>query len=127
MKKYRIVGIISDKSKAVVLSSDDFTELVDPTKFNSYSESCYIQTSDKEAIKEIVEGLGYSSVTYSQENARSSFISQRISGQSTRIISLSIMTIGITIYLILLIRSSMFQKIKEIGIMFHLVLIKQCQ
>lgn len=117
IKKYRIVGIINDKSKAVVLSSEDFSELVDSTKFNSYSGSCYIQTSDKEAIKEIVEGLGYSNVTYSQENARSSFISQRISDQSTRIISLSIMTIGITIYLILLIRSSMFQKIKEIGIM----------
>ncbi len=116
-KKYKIVGIVNNKSKSVVLSSDDFNEIVDPTKFNTYSDRCYISTSDREAVKELVENMGYSSVFYSQENARSTFISQRISDQATRIISLSIMTIGIVIYLILLIRSSMFQKIKEIGIM----------
>ena len=123
---YTIAGIVDNKSISVIFKETEYDRIIDNIKLEDdsyyssyipYHDLIYISTKNTKETKNILLDYGFSNVDISSEVARQKFILNRINNEMTRMITLLIMAIGILTYLIFMIRSSMFDRIKDIGIM----------
>ncbi|MCB9498795.1 MAG: ABC transporter ATP-binding protein/permease [Bacillales bacterium] len=110
---YTISGISSSDCPVVIFDHD----LYDSFAFAvNTSTTIYIETTDKAQMVEALSAK-YSNVSDPVKDGKNDYIKSQLSAYQSQIIFMSIVAIAIFIYLTLMIRASMFKKIKDIGIL----------
>lgn len=111
--KYVIVGIANEKSNILAVSNATYVAK-NSMSYQGYS-GFVIDCIDKEAMIKALSA--YSDVTDTVKDGRNYYIKQAFIAHRSQVIAIAVMTIAIFIYLSLMIRASMFKKIKEIGVL----------
>jgi len=108
--KYIICGFANIEADMVYVSENSYYDDEIP------SSVIYIECTNKE---QMIDELSkeYSKVFDPLKSAFSDYLKAKIEANISKLIFLSIMTISMFIYLILMIRSNMFNKIKDIGVL----------
>lgn len=109
----KVVGISNDDSPSAIFSHSMFDSF---TQAYTYSNSINIETTNKEKMVEELSKK-YSSVIDADKDGRKVYLDAQIESNLSEIIFLGVVAIAIFLYLSLLIRSSMFKKIKDIGVL----------
>ena len=114
-KTVKIVGVSDSKNPAVYINEESYME--ENTTYLFSSEGVYISCIDKEEMIEHIKNMGYSTVSDSIKGAGFRQFKENLRAKLGTVIALLVMITAIIIYLALMIRSSLFSKIKEVGIL----------
>lgn len=112
---YKIVGIAKENSYMCVVPDDMYNSIVeDSFKYND-SSTYYIECQDKALMIRSLKDFSY---LYDYENdGKREYIKDSIKINLDSIIVTLVMSIAVFIYLALMNRSSMFKKIKDLGVL----------
>lgn len=114
-----VVGICDENSPVTIVSDNCYNTSIGnvetPTGYSS-GYSVYIECKDKTKMIEALSSK-YASVYDPIKNARSEYISERLNDKKTTIIAMAIVGLALFIYIALLVRSNMFKRIKDIGVL----------
>ncbi len=115
IKTVKIVGVADSKNPSVYINSDSYLE--ESTTYLFSSEGVYISCVNKEEMIKHIKDLGYSTVSDSIKGAGFRKFKENLEAKMGTVIALLVMITAIIIYLALMIRASLFSKIKEVGIL----------
>lgn len=112
-KKYTIAGIAKEKSIIALVSNATYNAIYDSDPIDN--SVYFVETLDKDATA--AKLTSFSRVRDELKNSKTTYFKALLEQNLTSIIFMSIMIVAISLYIILMVRSSMFKKIKEIGIL----------
>ncbi len=110
---FKIVGVCAEESYIIILNHDGYNLYF--KEYLEYATTYYIDTTNKEKTIELLSE--YSRVRDEYVNGKKTYYENLMKNNLGRIIFLSIIALALALYIILMVRSSMFKKIKEIGIL----------
>ncbi len=108
-----ISGVSNTEDPSIFVKKESYlnaSELV-----TAYDNAVYIATTDKSALISKIEMLGYSSVKDPSYHAALNKVIENIEDKMASFIFFGILVLSMVIYMILINRSQMFKRIKEIG------------
>ena len=117
----KIVGVCDEESPVTVVSHNVYATMfdgkVEPPKWGDRSlTGVYIETTNKELmIKELKKN--YSRVYDTVKDGRQTYFKKTLENSMGSLIALGVMTLALALYILLFSRSSMFKKIKDIGVL----------
>lgn len=106
-----IVGISNEKSPSIFIHPSDYKD-----SYPNYYYSAYIECENKDEMIRILKEK-YSTVKDVSKNAKWNYFLEVIDRNGLSIVFDAVLIVGLSLYLIFMIRATLFQKIKEIGIL----------
>lgn len=114
---FTVKGVTTEDSYATIISKTVFDKMNGNLySYSSNDNKIYIETTNKEDTINKLES-SFKRVFDAVEDGRKEYLLNTLSNNLMRVITLVVMAIALMIYILLIVRASMFRKIKEIGVL----------